>query len=263
MKKNGLITVAVIIMLGAGIATYFYWQNAEMKTEPGYKQDMSPVPAPNPVVQQIIETPPAQPALPKLSESDKFMLNNITGLVGNNSLMRLFHTGHIIRNIVATVDNLPRRSAPISVMPVKLARDQFITEGPENDKTISPRNAARYLAHVKIVELIDAQKLVDVYVRLYPLFQQAYEELGYPKKYFNDRLIVALNDLLAAPDLNEPVKVSQPSVYHVYTDPDLENRSAGQKILMRMGRENEAKIKFKLREIKRQLMLRMRDKKVD
>ncbi len=263
MKKNRLIIVAAIILLGGGIATYFYRQNAELKTEPVYKQDMSPVPAPNPVVQQIIETPAAQPALPKLSESDKFMLGNIAGLVGNNSLMRLFNTGQIIRNIVATIDNLPRRNLPVSVIPVKRVHDQFITEGPENDKIISPRNAARYLAYVKIAELIDAQKLVDVYVRLYPLFQQAYEELGYPEKYFNDRLIVALNDLLAAPDLKEPVTVSQPSVFYVYADPDLEVRSAGQKILMRIGSENEAKIKYKLREIKRQVMLRMRDKKVD
>ena len=139
----------------------------------------------------------------------------------------------------------------------------FITEGSEDDKTISPKNAARYLAYVRIAELIDAQKLVEVYVRLYPLFQEAYEELGYPKKYFNDRLLVVLDHLLAAPDLNEPVKLVQPNVFYVYADPDLEARSAGQKILMRMGSKNEAKIKAKLREIKRQVMLHMHDKKVD
>ena len=261
MKKNSLIAVVIIILLGVGIATYFYWQHARPKPEPVYVQ--TPSPAPNPVVQQVIEAPPAQPALPELSESDKFMLNTLAGLVGNKSLMRLFYTEQIIHNIVATIDNLPRRYLPISVMPVKRVRDLFITEGPENDKTISPKNAARYLAYVRIAELVDAQKLVEVYVRLYPLFQQAYEELGYPKKYFNDRLLVVLNNLLAAPDLNEPVKLVQPNVFYVYADPDMEARSAGQKILMRMGNKNEAKIKAKLREIKRQVMLHMHDKKVD
>jgi hypothetical protein len=116
---------------------------------------------------------------------------------------------------------------------------------------------------VRIAELIDAQKLGDVYVRLYPLFQQAYEELGYPKKYFNDRLLAVLDHLLATPDLNEPVKLVQPNVFYVYADPDLEARSAGQKILMRMGSKNEAKIKAKLREIKQQVMLHMHDKKAD
>jgi hypothetical protein len=226
MKKNSLITVVVIILLGGGIAAYFYWQHVQPKPEPVYVQALPP--APHPVVQQVIETPPAQPALPKLSDSDEFMLGTLADLVGNKSLMRLFYTERIIHNIVATIDNLPRMHLPISVMPVKRVQGLFITEGPENDKTISPKNAARYLVYVRIAELIDAQKLGEVYVRLYPLFQQAYEELGYPKKYFNDRLLVVLNHLLAAPNLNEPVKLVQPNVFYVYTDPDLEAPHARQ-----------------------------------
>ncbi|MGA2527495.1 MAG: DUF3014 domain-containing protein [Smithellaceae bacterium] len=261
MKKNSLITAVIIILLGLGIATYFYWQYAQPKPEP--ISVPAPPPAPTPVPQQVIEAPPVQPALPKLFQSNEFMLDTLAGLVGNKSLMNLFHTEQIIHNIVATIDNLPRKRLPISVMPVKQVQDLFITEGPENDKTISPKNAARYSAYVRITELIDAQKLGEVYVRLYPLFQEAYEELGYPKEYFNDRLLVVLNHLLAAPDLNEPVKLVQPNVFYLYADPDLEARSAGQKILMRMGSKNEAKIKAKLREIKRQVMLHMREKKVN
>jgi hypothetical protein len=263
MKKNSLITVVIIILLGLGIATYFYWQYAQPKPEPVSVPVPPPPPAPSPAVQQVIEAPPEQPALPKLSESDEFMLGILAGLVGNKALMNLFYTEHIIYKIVATIDNLPRKHLPLSMMPVKRVHGTFITEGPENDKTISPKNAARYSAYVRIAKLIDAQKLGDVYVRLYPLFQQAYEELGYPKEYFNDRLLVVIDHLLAAPDLKEPVKLVQPNVFYLYADPDLEARSAGQKILMRMGSKNEAKIKAKLREIKRQVMLHMREKKVD
>jgi hypothetical protein len=263
MKKSSLITTVIIILLGIGVATYFYWQYTQPKPEPISVPVPSPPPAPTPAPQQVIEAPPAQPALPKLSESDEFMLDILTGLVSNKSLMNLFYTKQIIHNIVATIDNLPRKRLPISVMPVKQVQGLFITEGPENDKTISPKNAARYSAYVRIAELIDAQKLGEVYVRLYPLFQEVYEELGYPKEYFNDRLLVVLDHLLAAPDLNEPVKLVQPNVFYLYADPDLEARSAGQKILMRMGSKNEAKIKAKLREIKQQIRLHMHEKKVD
>jgi len=38
-----------------------------------------------------------------------------------------------------------------------------------------------------------------------------------------------------------------------YADPALESRSAGQKILIRMGPENAARLKAKLREIRGQL----------
>ena len=262
MKKSILIAVMAVI-LGGSIAAYFYWQQHRRQPEPVHLQAAPPPPAPKPVVQQVIETAPAQPPLPKLSESDKFILDTLAGLIGNNSLMRLFHTERIIHNIVATIDNLPLSRAPLNVMPVKPVHGAFIAEGHEDDKTISPKNAARYAPYVRVAEAIDAQKLVEAYVRLYPLFQQAYEELGYPKKYFNDRLLVVLDNLLAAPDLKEPVKLVQPKVFYKFADPDLEARSAGQKILMRMGSKNEAKIKAKLREIKRQVMLHMHDKKVD
>ena len=39
-----------------------------------------------------------------------------------------------------------------------------------------------------------------VYERLYPLFQQAYEDLGYPGKYFNDRLVEVIDHLLQTPE---------------------------------------------------------------
>jgi len=187
----------------------------------------------------------------------------LAGLIGNKSLMKLFHTERIIHNIVATIDNLPRRRAPMSVMPVEQAPGRFVTTGNESDLTISPKNAARYTPYVRIAEVIDAKKLVELYVRLYPLFQRAYENLGYPKQYFNDRLIVVLDDLLAAPDIREPVRLVQPSVYYLFADPDLEGRSIGQRILMRTGSKNEAIIKGKLREIKQELMLHLHEKRVE
>ena len=262
MKKNISIAVAAIIILGS-IAAYFYWQQSQPKPEPVHVQVLPSPPPPKPEVRQVIEAPPVSPPLPALADSDNFMLDALTGLVNNKSLMKLFHTERIIHNIVATIDNLPRRRAPMSVMPVEQAAGKFVTAGDEGDLTISPKNAARYTPYVKIAEAIDAKKLVEIYVRLYPLFQQAYEGLGYPKKYFNDRLIVVLDDLLAAPDIKEPVKLAQPSVFYLFADPDLEGRSIGQRILMRTGSKNEAIIKGKLRGIKQELKLHMHEKKVE
>ena len=261
--KNRIAVVVVVIVVGI-IAAYFYWQQQQRQPGPVQVQTILPAPLPpEPVIQQVIETVPEQPPLPELSESDKFMLDTLADLIGNKSLMKLFHTERIIRRIVATVDNLPRERVPLSVIPVSPVPGAFITEGPEGGKTISSKNAARYALYVKVAEAIDAQKLVEIYVRLYPLFQQAYEELGYPKKYFNDRLLVAIDNMLAAPDLKKPVKLVQPHVLYNFADPNLEARSAGQKTLMRMGSENAARIKVKLREIKQQIMLHMRDKKLD
>ena len=46
-----------------------------------------------------------------------------------------------------------------------------------------------------------------LYRRLYPLFQQAYAELGYPTGHFNDRLVEVVDHLLAAPEPTQPPAV--------------------------------------------------------
>lgn len=261
MRKSILIAVVAVFMLG-GLATYFYWTHSQPKPEPAEVQAL-PSPPPAPEVRQMIEASPAPHPLPALADSDNFMLDALAGLVNNKSLMKLFHAKRIIHNIVATIDNLPRRRAPMSVMPLEQAPGKFATAGDESGLTISPKNAVRYTPYVRIAEAIDANKLVELYVRLYPLFQQAYEGLGYPKKYFNDRLMVVLDDLLAAPDIKEPVKLVQPGVLYLFADPDLEGRSIGQRILMRTGSKNGAIVKGKLREIKQELMLHLHEKKVE
>lgn len=261
MKKNIPIAVAVVAVL-AGLAAYFLWQPTPPKPEPVQVQ-APPPPPPKPEIRQVIEASPAAPPLPALGDSDNLVLDAIAGLVGNKTLMQVFRTERIIHHIVATVDNLPRKRAPMSVMPVERASGEFITAGKEESLTISPKNAVRYSPYVKIAQVADAKKLVELYARLYPLFQQAYEELGYPKQYFNDRLVVALDDLLAAPDIKEPVRLVQPGVYYQFADPALEERSIGQRILMRIGSSNEAVLKGKLREIRQELKLHMREIKME
>jgi len=75
--------------------------------------------------------------------------------------------------------------------------------------------------------------------------------LGYPKAYFNDRLVEAIDDLLAAPELAPGARLVQPKVLFEFADPVLQSRSAGQKIMMRIGTVNADPIKAKLGEIRR------------
>ena len=114
---------------------------------------------------------------------------------------------------------------------------------------LNPANAARYAPLMKVVQATDAQAVAAIYLRFYPLFQQAYEGLGYPSQYFNDRLVEVIDHLLATPELTGPIELARPSVMYVYTDPALEALSAGQKTLLRMGPQNVIVIKAKLREL--------------
>ena len=97
---------------------------------------------------------------------------------------------------------------------------------------------------------VDSSQLIDLYVRYYPLFQEAYTELGYGDRYFNDRLVEVIDHLLAAPEPEGKVLLVKPESTYVFADPELEALSAGQKLLIRIGSDNAAVVMDKLIEIR-------------
>jgi hypothetical protein len=193
---------------------------------------------------------PAQAPLPSLDDSDSVAKDVIGAILGEDAVAKLLVPGSIIRHIVATIDNLPRTTLAPPINPVRPAPGTFATAATAHGMVAAEGNAQRYAVYVKAAESIDTQRLVGFYVRLYPLFQQAYVELGYPHGYFNDRLISVIDHLLAAPEPKPPVYLVQPKVRYQFADPGLEELSAGQKILVRIGIDNELRLKAKLREIR-------------
>ncbi len=191
--------------------------------------------------------------LSALNESDGALRQDILGLIGGKSLLEALVFPDLVRRIVATVDNLPRERVAARLLPVKSVPGRFVPSGTPDSPALDSRNSGRYDAYVRLVEALDIRQAIALYVRFYPLFQQAYQELGYPKGYFNDRLITAIDDLLAAPQLHGPLRLAQPKVMYEFADPELESLSAGQKLLIRMGPANAERIKAKLRELRREL----------
>jgi hypothetical protein len=226
------------------------------------------IPLIEPPVPPVEETPPPEPEeppplhpieplpsdkpLPELGKSDAPFREALGGAIGDKGLP-LVLSEELIYHIVVTVDNLPRKHLPNSIVPLMRASGIFVVEGKGDKLAIGARNARRYSSYAATTRATDSAKLVELYRRFYPLFQRAYQELGYPKANFNDRLVVAIDDLLAAPDPEPPVRLSQPRILYEYADPKLENRSAGQKIMMRIGQENAAILKAKLSEIRGQV----------
>jgi hypothetical protein len=239
--------IFVVLALVAGAV---YWFVLREKPAPAPPPVAPPAAAPAP-------TPPAPhaesgPPLPPLADSDPDVMQALARLLGSGAEGLLLRPG-IIHRIVATVDNLPGSKVPQQVMPVKPPGGAFVTVDDGSRKSISPANSARYARYVSLVSQLDIAQLVATYRHYYPLFQQAYRELGYPKGEFNDRLVEAIDDLLEAPQPEPPVALVSPRAMFDYANPDLQDASAGQKILMRLGPENEARVKVKLRELRRAL----------
>lgn len=243
-KLFGLLVVLVV----AGVAVLVY---QKMKVEPPVSAPVAEAPAQpaEPAIRHPLPQDPSAPPLPALNQSDDAIAAALAALLGDVA-GELFKKTDFIQHVVTTVDNLPRAKVAMRVMPVNPAPGPFRAIGDGANYTLRSDNTMRYAAYVRLVRAANTESLVGLYVKFYPLFQQAYEELGYPGAYFNDRLVQVIDHLIAAPDMPADVKLVQPKVFYEFADRDLEARSAGEKIMMRIGRDNAAVVKAKLREIR-------------
>jgi hypothetical protein len=215
----------------------------------------APQPAANtaPPIEHPIPGEGSPQALPALNDSDPVVHDSLVGVFGRDSVEQFLVPQNIVRHIVVTVDNLPRHKVAVDLRPVKPTSGQAVTATQGEVTVLSEANFARYAPLTRVVQRTDVRTLAVVYERLYPLFQQAYEDLGYPGKYFNDRLVEVIDNLLQTPEVPAPIPVVQPKVFWEYADASLENRSAGQKLLIRMGPQNARVIKAKLREMRAEI----------
>jgi hypothetical protein len=197
-----------------------------------------------------VETQAPEQPLPELKASDGPVAAALSALMGLDAFGRTFVTENFVRNIVATVDNLPREQVSQRVNPVRPAPGLPVTQGKGPGLVLANANSARYAPYVRVMESVPTSDLVTFYRRHYPLFQQAYVELGYPNGYFNDRVVEVIDHLLETPDPAGPIRLTQPKVLYEFADPALEERSAGQKAMLRIGKENRERVKAKLREIR-------------
>lgn len=243
-----------VLLVGIGAGVYVYRRDRLPDVEPTATAAPAPANEPGP---RPVEVAPPQPErtipLPPLDESDVEVQGGLTELLGGNAIMQFLVPQRIVRNVVVTIDNLPREKAALQQRPIKPTPGKFVTSGSEDATVIARENYPRYAPLVAVVKTLDAKTLVGLYRGWQPLFQQSYEELGHPNNAFNTRLLEVIDHLLATPDVAGPVRLVQPGVYYKFADPNLESLSAGQKLLIRMGPDNAGAIKAKLREIRAEL----------
>lgn len=255
--RRKLVWLAGIVAAAVLAAGGWYWY-AKRALPPAPEPVQATAPAPAPSTESQISHPiPADAdaaALPALNDSDQVAHDSLAGIIGREPVEQFLVPQNIVRHIVVTVDNLPRKKLAVDLRPVKPTAGQTLTSSQGDITTLSSANFERYAPLMRVLERTDVKALAVVYERLYPLFQQAYEDLGYPGKYFNDRLVEVIDHLLQTPEIATAIPLTQPKVFYEYADSELENRSAGQKLLLRMGPANERLVKAKLRDFRAEIV---------
>jgi hypothetical protein len=254
-KKYLYYAIPVVVVIAIGAALYYGKRHKEetAASQTVAETPVDPQEAPSTEHHPIDAAPTAEP-LPPLAESDPSIQQSLQQLFGRG-LDQYLVPKDIVRHVVVTIDNLPRKKNAIQMWPVKpLGGELKTSTGAE--LTLNESNYDRYETIVKLAATADTEQLVAMYKRFYPLFQQAYVDIGYPEGYFNNRLVEVIDHLLETPEVEGPIKLVQPGVFYEFADPSLESRSSGQKLLLRMGRDNAAAVKLKLRDIRREIAQR-------
>ena len=264
MNKTNLVIIFLLVLIGGlGVAIYFQNQpiteqipldvQATLPVEPIKKPivhypvpETTPQPVEQPETQEEVKTPSVEPQ--PTENSAKAQINNknfqtaLTSSIDNQTARKLLLMENFIQKFVVTIDNLPNKRLPRAHLPIRAPGGKFLVAGTPEAPQISSKNYQRYDKYISLMELINPDSAVKFYTYFYPLFQTAYEQLGYKNAYFNDRLVYVINHLLEMPNPPDPLLLAQPAVLFTYADPNLENLSSGQKTLLRLGQEQRTKV---------------------
>lgn len=267
MRYSTLALIVAVILVAAFVAFRFLEPPSPSPKTRAVNQPAPPRPEEEPVVRYPVpeevnasgaETGAEPPAAPESEpaaagpdeKGDDFVRQVLADLVPGERLFALLLPENFIPRLVVIVDALPRKNVPRQHLPIMPPGGSFRVSGPEEDAVISPDNYDRYAPYVTLAEAVPTDALAATYFRLYPLFQEAYRKMGYPRGYFNDRLIAVLTHLLETPEVPGPIPVEAHVNRYVFRDKNLEARSAGQKVLLRMGPDNARRVKSRLQALR-------------
>lgn len=259
----------VLIVIAVALVGALIWLRLR---PPGGAVESSPPPA-SPTAAAAAEVAPAAPAeapppvhveLPSaapevvaaLDGSDAAVLQALTAAVDHHALDLLLVPRTILQRIVVTVDSLTREPAPLRFRAFPLVPSLPLTGNDADGLYWSEDNGRRYAPYVAALQAVDVERLVDAYVRYYPLLQQIYKDLGYPEGSFNDRLLAVIDHLLASPEAPRPLRLLRPKVLYLFADAAQEQASSGRKLMWRLTPEQQGIVKARLQDLRKAIVAR-------
>ena len=269
MNKASLAAIAVLLLTAAGLGGLYWYQQqgrpttaqAPVAAEPP-AEPVAPA-ASVPAIRHPVDPALAAsaPTVPAGADANATWRSALGELTSPSAVLRFWQTDDFARRAVVTIDNLARPHAAPALWPLNPTPGRFSVTGDGDTRTVAPTNPARYAPVVGMLAQIDAKRAAALYVHLYPQLQKAYEDAGYPGRYFNDRVVEVIDQLLRTPEPAEPMaltltdvkgelKSSQPWLRYEFTDPELQQLSAGQKMLLRVGKAHRQTLKAKLTEVR-------------
>jgi hypothetical protein len=209
------------------------------------------------IVEQIVDV--IEP-LPTLDESDGWLQEKLPSLTWRKELLKLVINDDMIRRFVVFTDNFSQGLVAYEHSPLVAPSSGFsaIEEKSDNNKSKTTwqwdeTSTRRFSLYVDLLRSVDTDSLVEWYIELKPLIDQAYSELGYPDDDFSEVLQSTITRVLDMELPKEPIELVRPSVMYRYKNAEIEALDDADKLLLRLGKDNLLVIKSILLEINEKL----------
>ncbi|MCE9680341.1 DUF3014 domain-containing protein [Shewanella sp. AS1] len=276
-KRGGAsgLTIAIVVILLMVAGGIYYFLNSkdeapqtelqtpvtlptEIPEEPLVTDAQVPEPEVALVAEPELITPTVEPQveatpLPALAESDSYVTEQALEVADGMKIDPILVEKDIVRHFVVFVDNLAQGELARKVSPLKAPNGSFSVSDVTDKTYLNPDSYHRYDLYADFAAGLNDQELMATYKKLSPLLNEAFEELGYNNQNFDDRMLKAIDVMLAAPIIEHPIEVTSVSVNYQFVDPELEALPNAQKLMIRMGPQNSKKVKAALRKLKLQL----------
>jgi hypothetical protein len=198
----------------------------------------------------VVSPPAVSRTLPPLEQMDTFLRALFGALSSHPQLARWLATDDLIRQMADSIDKISRGESPAKTVSVLKPQDVFEIKGARGQMVIDPRSYRRYEPLASAVASLNANGLAQAYRTIQPRLDEAYRALGRSENTVDEAINVALTVLLTTPDVQDPIRVVPgKGATYAFADPNLESLAPMQKHLIRMGPQNAAIIRARLREL--------------
>jgi hypothetical protein len=242
-SRVALFAVGIVALFGLGLALML--RHPEVAPQPAA---VAPAPAPVAAAEPPAPPPAVEPA-PPAPGSEAELQKLLAGVTRDDNLRRWFEREDLLRTWAIVLDNLAEGSLPRHQLDFLEPAEKFSVIERDGKLFMDPRGHARYDLVAAAISSVDAKAFAKVVRAVHPLLEKAWQALGYPNRSLDARAAQALDQLASAPVLHSEPPLERAGRLYVFADPELEELGAVEKLLLRMGPKNAARVQSKAREI--------------
>ena len=187
--------------------------------------------------------------LPPLDETDALVRQLVEKLSSHPMAAAWLTTDGLILNFVVVTSRIANGETPVAELKKVGPVPRFGTRTSADVPYIDRSSYRRYDRYAEAVAALDARGAARLYGTLKPRIAEGYGRLGPSDVDFDKVLERAIFELLSVPFVEGEVALEPHGAVYAFADPRLQELSAAQKQLLRMGPQNVLVVQAKLRDI--------------